>query len=415
MAVLGVIFSCLILSVTVTVTVAESGAELQKFEDFLRVARENNPGVQAAYSRWQSELNRAEVIGALPDPTLSYRYFIEPVQTRTGPQEHRIALSQKLPWFGKLNAQQQAQLARADGAYDEYRAVLLKMEYELLKIYAEAWLLNRETELTDQNITLLKDIERVAESRMRAGASAADVIKTQLERAQLEEQLLTLEERMRPVNTELNVFLNRLPESPVPVIHELEFRTNSLKSLPSVDGHPSVAALLHSKDSADAEALAVSKKGMPDLTFGIEWIGIGESDVPVSDSGKDAWVAGVSINLPLWRGSYRADAAQASYTSDMYDFARQQQVNLLNTKLEEAIAGFREAERKITLYNDTILPQAEQLLDLNATDYRSGKATFLDLIDTQRMILNYRLELARARAAQRTQLARIEMLIGKEL
>ena len=62
-----------------------------------------------------------------------------------------------------------------------------------------------------------------------------------------------------------------------------------------------------------------------------------------------------------------------------------------------------------------ILPQAGQLMELSETDYRSGETSFLDLIDTQRSILRYQLELAHAEADSQIHLASIEMMIGKEL
>lgn len=126
-------------------------------------------------------------------------------------------------------------------------------------------------------------------------------------------------------------------------------------------------------------------------------------------------MAGIGITLPLWRGKYNADVERASYMRNAYDLARQQKTNILRSELESAMADYREAGRKVALYRDTILPQSDQLLELNETDYRSGKASFLDLIDTQRSILRYQLELARAKANRQIQLANIELLVGKEL
>ena len=126
-------------------------------------------------------------------------------------------------------------------------------------------------------------------------------------------------------------------------------------------------------------------------------------------------MAGIGINLPLWRGKYNAAVDRAAYLHNAFDFAHQQKANVLRAELESALADYREADRKITLYEDTILPRAEQLLELNETDYRSGKAGFLDLIDTQRSILRYQLELARATTDSQIHLANIERITGKEL
>jgi outer membrane protein TolC len=383
----------------------------------LQYARKHNPGVQAAHDRWQAELSKVDAVKALPDPKLTYSYFIESIETRTGPQEHKAGISQQFPWFGKLDAKQNAQLARADSAYAQYRAALLRLSYDVRRTYAQSWLLGREIDLTQQHIQLLENIERVAESRVRSGASASEVIKTQLELAQLRQRLQTLEEQRRPVDAALNAALNRDARTPVPNIHELEIRTldSEAAALKALESNPDLLALRHARSSAEADIRSARKNGLPDFTLGIEWIGIGNASSTVSDSGQDAWMAGVGINLPLWRGKYRAEVAQATYMRSGLNFALEQKKNALRAELEAALADYREAERNIALYRETILPRADQLMELSETDYRSGKTGFLDLIDTQRSILRYQLELARAKADSQIHLAKIEMLTGREL
>ncbi len=69
--------------------------------DYLRYAALNNPGLEAAFERWQAELEKVPQVRALPDPILTYAHFIEEVETRVGPQESKLSLLQKFPWFGK--------------------------------------------------------------------------------------------------------------------------------------------------------------------------------------------------------------------------------------------------------------------------------------------------------------------------
>ena len=46
--------------------------------------------------------------GALPDPRLTYRYFVEEVETRVGPQRQAVGLSQTVPWPGRRAAREDA-------------------------------------------------------------------------------------------------------------------------------------------------------------------------------------------------------------------------------------------------------------------------------------------------------------------
>ena len=70
--------------------------------DYLTYAALHNPEVEAAYYRWQAAMEAVPQARTLPDPRLTYARYIEEVETRTGPQENRLGLSQTFPWFGTL-------------------------------------------------------------------------------------------------------------------------------------------------------------------------------------------------------------------------------------------------------------------------------------------------------------------------
>ena len=73
-------------------------------EDYLGYAALNNPGLEAAFNRWRGEVERVSQVGSLSDPRISYKYFIEEVETRVGPQRQGFEVSQSFPWFGKLSS-----------------------------------------------------------------------------------------------------------------------------------------------------------------------------------------------------------------------------------------------------------------------------------------------------------------------
>ena len=72
-------------------------------EKLLTYAAYHNPELEAAFDRWKAALEKIPQVRALPDPRLTYAYYIENVETRVGPQRHRLDLSQTFPWFGKLD------------------------------------------------------------------------------------------------------------------------------------------------------------------------------------------------------------------------------------------------------------------------------------------------------------------------
>ena len=58
--------------------------------DYLAYAALNNPGLEAAFNRWKAALQKVPQGRSLPDPQFTYKYFIKEVETRVGPQRHKL-------------------------------------------------------------------------------------------------------------------------------------------------------------------------------------------------------------------------------------------------------------------------------------------------------------------------------------
>jgi hypothetical protein len=67
-------------------------------DDYLRLARVANAGLQAANFRALGAKEGVGAAGALPDPTLRYGYYVSP-DVMKGRQE--LILAQEFPFFGK--------------------------------------------------------------------------------------------------------------------------------------------------------------------------------------------------------------------------------------------------------------------------------------------------------------------------
>jgi outer membrane protein TolC len=98
--------------------------------DYLAYAALNNPGLEAAFNRFKAALDRVPQVKSLPDPRFTYKYFIEEVETRVGPQRQGFEISQVFPWFGKLDLRGDVAGQAAQAARERYEAVKLKLFFE---------------------------------------------------------------------------------------------------------------------------------------------------------------------------------------------------------------------------------------------------------------------------------------------
>jgi outer membrane protein TolC len=70
---------------------------------YLEQALTGNDSLRAARARLRAATAKTRHSGTLPDPKLTVQYYLQPIETRTGPQQASIGITQATSWFGKLS------------------------------------------------------------------------------------------------------------------------------------------------------------------------------------------------------------------------------------------------------------------------------------------------------------------------
>ncbi|MDA0989922.1 MAG: TolC family protein [Verrucomicrobia bacterium] len=408
----------LCLSVVAVATEHDARDEHPTLSDYLADAALHNPGLEAAFNRWKAALERIPQMNALPDPKLTYAYFIETVETRVGPQRQRIGVTQRFPWFGTLGLRGDVAGEAAAAAYQAYEATKLKLFYAVKHAYYEYYYLARSIAITEDNIHLLKHLEGVAQARYKAGAPIAGVIKAQVELGKLDDRRRTLMSMREPMAARLNAALGRSVDRELPWPREaprqmVDFTDDAILADFRASS-PSLLGLDHEVLKEEKALRLARKAGYPAFMLGVDYIETGEALNPSTvDSGKDPLVGMVGIDIPIWRDKLRAGVREAQYRVESATQTRMDQELVQAADIKMALFGFRDAERKINLYGSTLIPQTEQALHVAEEAYRAGHVDFMSLIDAERLLLEFQLAHVRAQVDREQQLALIEMLVGK--
>ncbi|MBU0983954.1 MAG: TolC family protein [candidate division Zixibacteria bacterium] len=386
--------------------------------DYRVLALKRSASLKAAYYRWRAAIERSGYAGAMPDPVLSYAYFIENVETRVGPQRHRLGLRQTIPWFGTLGARKDIALHTAQMEFEQFERGRLKLFYDVTVAFNELYYLGREIASTRESLELLALWETVARRKYAVGETGhPDVIRAQVELGKLEDHLLSLEDHINPTAARLRALLN-LPDSvnlPVPsVTDQPEQEISSAALIQAVRDHnPDLKSLQAVVDRERAGVRLAHKSNLPGITLGLDYIETGPAiDPSMTQSGKDPWTVGVSVNLPLWFGKNKARVREAEARQKQAEFDLQDKAYHLESVAERAVFDYRDALRKVRLYRDGLLPKAEQLLNAGFAAYQAAKSDFLSLVDAQQQLLTIRLQLERSRADLVIAAAALEMLTG---
>jgi len=394
---------------------------LTTISDYLQYAALNNAGLRASFEHWKAAIEQVPQAKSLPDPKFTYGYFIREVETRVGPQRQKFGIMQVFPWFGKIEARTDAAAAAAKVAMSRYEAEKLKLFWQVKDAFYEYLYLASAVEIARQNLELLKHFEEVARTRyMAAAGSHPDVIRAQVELAKLEDVLKSLEELREPTVARLNAVLNRRSLKLLPWPKKEEFKQVQVERQEVIallrHLNPELAAIDFEVIAAKSRVELAKKKFYPDIGVGVDWIETGGAVSPgVGDSGRDPVVLMFSMNLPIWRRSYKAAERQARSDVRKTKHKRNEVENTIVARAEQVLYDFEDSHRKIKLYGDSLVPKAEELLQASETAYQSGTIDFLSLIDAQRTLLKFQLQYERAVTDNEQKLAELEMLVGTEL
>ena len=390
-------------------------------QDYLIYAALNNPGLRAAFEEWKAALQKVPQVTALPDPQLTFGYFIQEIETRVGPQEWRAGLMQKFPWFGKLDLKGDMAGKAARAAWERFEARRLKLYHEVKAAYAEYYYLSRAIEITRETRSLVDRLEDVARVKYKTGiATHADVIKAQVELGKLQDRLESLRDLKEPRAAKLNAALGRPAEVPLPWPVDLEHEEVALRQKKLLaelkEQNPQLKALRWNVERAESGVDLAGLRYYPDVTAGLTYIETGSAVMPgVGDSGKDPVLASLSINLPLWWNSYRAGEREARARLRQARRSLDDKANELESELKLAVYGVQDARRKIDLYANTLVPQARQSMKATQTAFQAGDADFLSLLDAERILLEFQLAHQRAVADHLESTAMLEMLVGRQM
>lgn len=392
-------------------------ADVVILDQLIKEAVENNPEIKAMHDAFRATEQRIKQASSLKDPMLSAGYFVENPETRVGPQVGKYGIAQKFPFFGKLSLKGKMAAKDRDIAYEKYESVVHEVIKNLKHSYYDLYWIRKSIAITEEIKDLLDELEKVAESKYSTGiASQQDVLKAQVEISKLMAKLYTLAERQVTLQEKINTLLNRPVETRIGEIKDIRltkfpYTLENLLSL-SNEHRQELKAAAHNIDKQIKNVALKKKDYYPDFTLGVDFIDVGSGKTPAFNDGQDAWMAKVAVNVPIWYGRIHAGVNEAKYKLNASENVYQNVKNNVAFQIKDSYFQLKTAEDLITLYKDALIPQAEESLKASLSGYETGKTDFLNLIDSERVLLNFKIAHYRAVADYEKSVANLERSVG---
>ncbi len=375
--------------------------------EYLRYAALNNAGLKAAFEEWKVALEQIPQAQALPDPRFTYGYFTQQIMTR-----QQVEVMQMFPWFGKIAARTDAAAAGAKAAQSRYEAQRVRLWADVKQAFYEYAYLASATRIAKENLALMQHFEEVARTKhLTAAASHPDILRAQIEVAKLQNELVSLERSRSPAVARLNALLNRPADAQLPWPREEPGQPaevdRGLLMATLKNRNLELQAMSYDIERLDREVAVAKRNYYPDVGLGVQWM-----QMPMSGGGSDNDVMlGLELNLPIWRSSYRAGELQARAMARRARYERKNLENSLAAQIERALYEFENSGRQVRLYDEALVPRAQELIGASEAAYMAGTIDFLTLINAQQQFLQFRQQRERFWADQQQGLAELEMLV----
>ena len=123
----------------------------------------------------------------------------------------------------------------------------------------------------------------------------------------------------------------------------------------------------------------------------------------------------LGLSVPLWFWKPAAMVAEAAAEKEMAEAELEAARLATASDFRTAFVRAETAQRLAESYRTSLLPQAESALTVAESGYKAGWTTFLDLLDAQRSLLNFKLEYNQYLADYERRSAELERVIGEDL
>lgn len=389
-------------------------SESINLSEALDTARRDNPEIRVALKRWDAARTRVASQATPDKPRVAVERMYAPAgQTPLdGAPETVLSVTQELPFPSTLYLRGSRASKAAAITEQVYRAKVREVLAKTRTSYAMLYLSFKSRKLLDENIELMRRFAKVAESKFAAGmVGGSDAMKAQVELTKMLNMGAAVDQERELATAMLNALMGRTAWDSLGTPRDLEpgRLEKAREELEAVafSRRPELRqAVLASELSKTSLSLAKSEF-LPDIMVTYR-----RRNDAMRGRSSDAMLG---LSLPLWFWKPAAMVAEASAEKEMAEAELETARLMTAADLRTAFVRVQTAQRLAESYKNSLLPQAESALTVAESSYQAGKSSFLDLLDAQRSLLNFKLEYYQYLADYEQRTAELERVIGEEL
>jgi len=387
-------------------------------EQAVEDALTGNPEIRAAVRRLSLAQMKTTTARSLDDPMLMVRDWGTPIRKPWDLNQAQLMISLQQTIPGKDKRDLRGKIAGDDVEVAGDELETLRQEVAASVREACVALLRNADEMklhNEQAAVLNQTLSAVLAEYTTGKVPQVDVLRAQMALTRLSEHLIQLEEERDGSRAQLNELMGRSPDEAV----EIAGNYRSPETLPpieelkrvAIEHRPELAALRKQIVKSGDESRLARLAMKPDIT-----VAAGYMLMPTGSFSRSAYMGEITMNLPsLNRARHDGETKQADAATDAAQAELDARTSSVFLEIRQAEIAVQSAQRRVKLYRDTLLPQAEAAFKASTAAYQNNRGEFTNLIDSQNLLLDIRNDTFKALSEEDAGSTQLERAIGAAL
>jgi outer membrane protein TolC len=387
-------------------------ADALSLNQCIKLALERHPLIHSSRQRHEAALARIKQATSYPYPSVSFNSDLQPfLLDFVNSKESYLGVNQTLELPRKRAGRGKIAEQEASEIETDINLVRLEVVFQVRNAFYQLLLSTEQLEYAKRDQELADDYLQKAELKFSAGdVSRVEAVRAKVESLKAANAVRIASKEADLAKARLNYQLAQEKNRPLQVVGRLEapladlnlerLQEEALAMRPELKRLQfSVQKELHKQQNAHLS-------NWPDLDF--------NASVHYLENEPTTWSFTVAVPLPfLFRQRQNAEIAEAQANIGALQREADQARNTIRVEVEEAYTNAQKARDEIELYQDRIMPQAQEVYDMFLFSYQEGEIGGIELIEARRTLNESRKSYANALFEYNLALTALEKAIGR--
>ncbi|WP_457642070.1 TolC family protein [Persephonella sp.] len=386
----------------------------ETIEEIIEQGRKANPELLKLQEKLKIYQYREIYEGSLEDPvaTLSIndiQLFYRPFSRNIEPMQAVIfGISQKIPYFGKLDLKKEIVQKTYDSEYYKLKSVEQKILKDIYLSAYRIWQIEEKLRIIKQYQDVATQVIKLSNTLYAVGkVSQSDVINAQIYYTQLKEMEINLDFSLKREKAHLVSLIKKKIDTVdiKPVFPENNHNFEELKERLK-ENNPYLRYIQKKIEQKKIKIALAKKDYKPDFKL--------FANYAYRQGFYDYVSVGISFNIPLWQKS-RQDMKLLESVQDKLATEKEYEQFLteLTYRLEDKYYSLKDSFETYRLLEESFLKQTEKGFESIIAEYKVGNKNMLDLLFSLKQILSVKLKIIDELYLYNTSLIEIKELVGE--